>query len=150
VTFTWNQGGNFDIASQTFAPTTANGIMFASSGSYFYDTPFAHSHGQDINFTINATIDGVSRDIYTQLLTNGAAQQIVDLGKISFTKGVVTSIGFGCDACSGYTYHGFGYSGETTFTLSAVPEPASWALLVTGFVVVGVAARRRRFATAAA
>jgi hypothetical protein len=33
--------------------------------------------------------------------------------------------------------------------VAAVPEPASWAVLIAGFGVVGAAARRRRAATAA-
>lgn len=32
--------------------------------------------------------------------------------------------------------------------VAAVPEPASWALMIAGFGLVGVAARRRRFAAA--
>jgi hypothetical protein len=63
----------------------------------------------------------------------------------------VTSIGFGCDSCSSNTYHGFGYGGETTFSLVAgVPEPASWALMIVGFGLVGVTARRHSRATVAA
>lgn len=34
--------------------------------------------------------------------------------------------------------------GAASASIGAVPEPASWALLVTGFGVVGAAARRRR------
>jgi hypothetical protein len=36
-----------------------------------------------------------------------------------------------------------------TFALAAVPEPASWALMVAGFGMVGFAARRRSAAVAA-
>jgi hypothetical protein len=141
ATFMWTQGGDFDILSQSIDPTLANQISFASSVS-----PYAHSHGQDVNFTITATIDGVDKVIYTQLLTNGSEQSILALGPINFVGGTVSSIGFGCDACSGNTFHYFGYSGETTFSLATagVPEPANWALLIAGFGLVGAAARRRR------
>ena len=41
---------------------------------------------------------------------------------------------------------GNGYNGDSTLlgaTVTSVPEPASWALLITGFVMVGATARRR-------
>lgn len=37
----------------------------------------------------------------------------------------------------------------TSSDVSAVPEPASWAMLIAGFVIVGAAARRRRITVAA-
>ncbi len=45
---------------------------------------------------------------------------------------------------------GAGYSGARigALTVTAVPEPASWALLVAGFGLVGAAARRRAAITA--
>ncbi len=39
---------------------------------------------------------------------------------------------------------------DGAFKSGAVPEPASWALLIAGFGLVGAAARRRRFAIVAA
>ena len=36
--------------------------------------------------------------------------------------------------------------GLDTLSLTAVPEPATWAMMITGFCFVGVAARRRRSA----
>lgn len=41
------------------------------------------------------------------------------------------------------------YSDNLTFTTNAVPEPASWAMLMTGFGLAGAALRRRRAALAA-
>jgi hypothetical protein len=40
-------------------------------------------------------------------------------------------------------------SGSFTFASTAVPEPASWAMLVMGFGLVGVATRRRKVVVAA-
>lgn len=59
-----------------------------------------------------------------------APQGINDRGQI---------VGFGFDA-----------QGNTRgYLLTAVPEPASWAMLIAGFGLVGAAARRRRMAIAA-
>lgn len=38
--------------------------------------------------------------------------------------------------------------GAGTMTVAAVPEPASWAMLLSGFAIVGMAARRRQRAVA--
>jgi hypothetical protein len=42
-----------------------------------------------------------------------------------------------------------GYWVGDNFTFGAVPEPANWAMLIAGFGLVGVVARRRRIAVAA-
>ncbi len=153
TTFTWDQGGDGDVWSQPVAATTANFVQFFGEDTSYGEGltgPMAHSHGQDLNWTITATIDGTEQVIFTQFLTNNAHFAIRDLGKIFFTQGSVTSIGFGCDNCSGNTYHQFS---DTSFTLDVgvpgVPEPATWALMIGGFGMVGAAARRRRTVVAA-
>ncbi len=44
----------------------------------------------------------------------------------------------------------FGYLIPQTVSVSSVPEPASWALMIAGFGAVGLALRRRRFDARAA
>jgi hypothetical protein len=58
-----------------------------------------------------------------------------------------SSIYFSPLNASGYLPRSSGV--EVIATTGAVPEPASWALLVVGFGLVGVAARRRKAAVAA-
>ncbi len=152
ATFNWTGSSDFDNGEfTTIAPTFANTISFYNvsyfPGNSVYNSAGAHSHGQPVNFTINATIDGVQTDIYTQLLEFDAEQLLGGLGTITFAGGTVTTIGFGCDNCSFNTFHGFGGLGDTTFTLgnvAGVPEAATWAMLISGFGLVGAAARRRR------
>ena len=43
----------------------------------------------------------------------------------------------------------FGYAGYREFDVFAVPEPATWGLMIAGFGMVGFAARRRRATVAA-
>ena len=47
---------------------------------------------------------------------------------------------------------GNGYTGDSTLLSAtlAVPEPASWALMIAGFTMIGAAARRRRSVALAA
>lgn len=42
---------------------------------------------------------------------------------------------------------GGAYTGGLSFTAAAVPEPASWAMMISGFALVGAAMRRRRVKT---
>ena len=153
TTFTWDQGGDGDIWSQPVAATTANYVQFFGTDTSYGEGivgPMAHSHGQDITWTITATIDGLDQVIFSQFLTGGEHFAIASLGPVFFTQGSVTSIGFGCDNCSGNTFHQFN---DTTFTLETgvqgVPEPATWSLMIGGFAMVGAAARRRKTAVAA-
>ena len=43
---------------------------------------------------------------------------------------------------------GKGFAGSITYTAAAVPEPTSWALMITGFGLAGATLRRRRGALA--
>ncbi len=45
-------------------------------------------------------------------------------------------------------YYGEDFTATVTGTFAAVPEPQSWAMLIAGFGLIGVAARRRRSSTA--
>ncbi len=67
------------------------------------------------------------------------------------TAGLVGFVPAGTQFGIAVNYGGF-YNNDSTginFTLTAVPEPASWALMIAGFGLVGTAARRRRTAVAA-
>lgn len=62
-----------------------------------------------------------------------------------FTTGLIapTSVAIGDDGAFYVSNFGVAEGGGQVLRIAAIPEPASWAMLITGFAAVGVAARRR-------
>jgi hypothetical protein len=95
-------------------------------------------------------VDGSSFDpagfvvngVLTQLTTNGIPRPSVQVGTFSFSVNPGDSYGFFVRTTDGAL-------GRGVLTVGAVPEPASWAMLIAGFGLVGAAARRRRITVAA-
>lgn len=90
-------------------------------------------------------VDGSSFDpggflvngVLTQLSTDGIARPATQFGTFSFDVIAGDSYGFFISTTDGAL-------GRGALTIGAVPEPASWAMLIAGFGLVGAAARRRR------
>ena len=94
----------------------------------------ASSTGQTSYFTIGGVVDG------GQLIWNSVSP-------ITAVDGSVFTVSFA--NLSGFEI-GKSISDDVTITLnSAVPEPASWALMIGGLGLTGFALRRRRVAAAA-
>lgn len=73
---------------------------------------------------------------------------------VTFNSGAATSLAFGLrDLATGHSYNDFGVD-DISLTgplgVAAVPEPATWALLLSGFAMTGVAVRRRARGSVAA
>ena len=81
------------------------------------------------------------------------ADPIFTTGGVGFFSSTLTYNlwGTGPGAYTLYSYNGSSYPIQSngTLTVANVPEPASWALLIVGFGMVGFAARRRIAAVAA-
>jgi len=65
--------------------------------------------------------------------------QSTTVGGINILKNVQNVI-----EVQGHTTGANGYSGTATFTAGAVPEPATWGMIVVGFGAMGAAMRRRQ------
>jgi len=118
----------------------------------------------DLAFDSHGTLYGVSNGLYTINTTTGAGTQVA----ASAGSGCLMAMtieggnGFATDYCTGSSplYHldltngsvtsigNTGISNPMALTYmgaaGAVPEPASWALMLVGFAGIGVAARRRQ------
>lgn len=164
------------VAQQTVvaSPFVAGGATFSSpvglrvlTATGFYDralcphTIFACVGILTIDFA--SPVNGLSFDVYqidtTALLTlNITSGGTVTTRSLTLPEGIgprrvsldgltaITRLSMdGTTDEEGYLYDNFNF---TVGGAAAVPEPASWALLLTGFGLAGTAIRRRRAATA--
>jgi opacity protein-like surface antigen len=73
----------------------------------------------------------------------------IGVGPLGWNIYSYTVIGSGSDTLAFRSFQKPAFTGIDAVSLTAVPEPASWALLIAGFGLTGAAIRRRRAAVAA-
>ena len=150
-------GGTYPTVS---VPTDAILVHPGNAANLGVYSAFSAVTAGNYSFTID--LQSVGRDT-----TNGTTYQtftslggIVTLGAISGTLPTYLSTasitGFQTLAAGesfgvivGYNGNYGGDSTGLNFTISNVPEPATWGLMIAGFAMVGVSARRRRTSFAA-
>lgn len=102
----------------------------------------------DVSFTFN-NYGGGNGSFYE---ARGAAGNLISTGIIDFSNDFTTFIGMSGSGIKTLTWNNatngdyswqFGV-GALSFTASAVPEPATWALMILSFGAVGGAMRRRQ------
>ena len=150
------QGGSQNAVDLTGAGNTGptDGIVqtiaTAAGQQYrltFYVGNASPTGGNGSNYTqpstLNLSIDGGALSTYTNAVNTPFG---INFRKFSF---VFTAAGATSLAFSNGTV-GDNYLGLDTVSVTAVPEPATWGLMIAGFAMVGFAARRRRNAAVAA
>jgi hypothetical protein len=111
-----------------------------TAGTYTFTASF---NIQDINPTgvgislIETTAGGLPL-IFTSIGSIDANNQTFTYTR-TFTLTASQAVGFGLDNAGNYSNDSTGVN----LTVSAVPEPASWAMMIGGFGLIGAAARRR-------
>jgi len=158
----WSTSG----AIGQFQPGTAGYYNYVPNG-----LTVAYSNGGMISQTVGVT--AVAGTTYTLSTAFGVRNDLGNPGSVSllvgtnmiFATGVVPTAGnwsiytatytaSQADAGSAITIKldspgGQGGFDNVSLTAAAVPEPATWGMLLAGFSMVGVAARRRKVAVAA-
>jgi hypothetical protein len=156
----WRTGGNpwaaYDAlpnlpGNNDFVAPSGNGVVHTISFGKAIRDPYIAiiSLGQpqfQTSWTFNAPFTLIDQgqgfwgngvfNIVGNTLTAGEAHGVIQF------KGVFSSLTL-------TTNNPENWSGLTIGTTGAVPEPASWAMLIAGFGLVGAAARRRRAVVAA-
>jgi hypothetical protein len=152
------QATTFNVGDPNFQIT--NGTPFTPSITAFFYNSFSSSGAFDDTFEFTIPQDGfgsgsistsfssgsANKLVITDLIINGVSYALIDepngqsrsVGGIPIINGVLNTI----RVIGEVTGSGL-YSGTATFTAVAIPEPASWALMIAGFAAVGAAVRRR-------
>jgi hypothetical protein len=138
---------NYDIFySDAFGNLDANGFFLTIEGNC--DVAANCFNISAVTLTVNGTevfADQLLRAVYGRpgsAITPGSAANAVDGNLSTFTE-FGDTIGLGSSARMAITV---GFSGYP----AAVPEPASWALMIGGFALAGGALRFRRYRQAIA
>ncbi|MGI4876171.1 MAG: FxDxF family PEP-CTERM protein, partial [Janthinobacterium lividum] len=140
------------------------GITFARNGanSGFYEFTISQPNTIGVSSFTNSAVGNTGVFNFTSI----ALYSGVGVGGTQLETGVIVPRAGGTTQAylDAYTFgvgsYTIAYSGtvkgrpasvgsSVTFALAEVPEPASWALMVVGFGMVGFAARRRTTAVAA-
>ncbi|MBB4618821.1 FxDxF family PEP-CTERM protein [Sphingomonas abaci] len=157
------QAATFPVGSANFTATQGpNGTV---SGA-FYNTGIAAGTFTD-TFTFTLPFNGVGsgtvttstnfvgapNDLdFTSVLINDTAATITRLGNGAFEFAFANMVPIVAGRLNTITVTGLSrgngaYGGQASFIPSAVPEPATWALMLVGFAMVGATARFRRRST---
>ena len=141
-------------ATTADAATYAFDLSGSRNASFTLDTADATSSFFQTNFAnVTGTFDGMTQT--ASLINFSAVSFIADLNivgtSLGFTQFSGPALYTGSNDSPVFTPGTYQLtsivSGNSTLTITegtgAVPEPASWALMIAGFGLVGIAARRR-------
>ncbi|MBD8549002.1 FxDxF family PEP-CTERM protein [Sphingomonas sp. CFBP 8760] len=157
-------GATFPVGGSNFTATPGPNGTFAGA---FFNTGIAAGAFTDIftftlpangfgsgTVTTSATLPGSANDLdFTSVFVNDVAAQITrtegGLFEVAFTNNVPIVAGvLNRIVVNGVSRGGGAYGGQATFsTVAAVPEAATWAMMLVGFGMIGAATRYRRRAT---
>lgn len=149
--FTFNVApGHYSAANLRVSTFTVSEIQSSGVTVQFTSTT-SHTFGGLGTGIVYATktYTGADNGLVESISLNGAALAALNLGgSFQLSGRVISPTIFSGSAPDQFAY-GRSYSSPQLDLTPGVPEPAAWALMVTGFGLVGFAARRRSGVVAA-
>lgn len=154
------QAATFPVGSANFKATAGPNGTFA--GAFFNTGIAAGAFTDTFTFTLpadgfgsgtvttSANFLGNANDLdFTSVLINGMAAELFVAGSGVFESAFRNLVPITAGQLNTITVTGFSrgngaYGGQASFEPLAVPEPATWALMLAGFAMTGYALRRRR------
>jgi len=153
-----NATGNVD---QGGIGTTLNPGSF----SFIYEGATTTFHGKTYTHNVTNLLSGAFTLAHISGQgTSGSLHDSTDIGTVTYTsdildfsKSLAQDFSVSLNAAAppfGFTanqsLNGFKAASTGIFSASSVPEPTTWAMMIMGFGLLGVAARRRRLVSVAA
>jgi hypothetical protein len=135
------------------APHSASNLVeldsFGNSSMYYmldagsYDVSYWYSPRPNVASTSNGIELWIGNTLLDSITATGGSSTNWSNRTVSFatTGGALTFRAVGTSDSTG------GYLDDITISTAAVPEPATWAMMILGFGLVGAGMRRRRTAT---
>lgn len=126
--------------SGTFSNTGIAAGDFSNTFTFTMPTGFAGATITSIMSSLATNVD------FTSVTLNGSDFKISQTGDVEFRflKDLPVTSGPQTLVVNGKSGGAGSYSGTLSFALAAVPEPASWAMMILGFGGIGGVLRRRR------
>ena len=164
-----NIGQSFTLASAA----VANTLSFAVTSYYHFPTPVTVDIFTDLGGVLGASVYHATFGTFTSDVPTANMTDIVtvNIGSVAFAAGsydifltnlsdlaipnysgsgaIIEHTANGVGPATGDTYGILGGTSAVSLASGTVPEPASWALMIAGFGLVGFAARRRSGAVTA-
>ena len=141
------------VAGAAFSPsnlveldTTGNSLMFVNLGAGSYTLSYYYSPRPNVLADSNGIDVLIGSTVIDSIALAGGSDTVWQLRTVNFT----TTGGALTFAATGISDGVGGYVDSITLETAAIPEPATWGMLITGFALVGFAARRRRTGVVAA
>jgi hypothetical protein len=133
----------FDGTSGTFGDASVTESPFSRSFDFNVGTPGF------LSLTISSTRTEALNDIdFSNVTINGVNFAVLSTGvnEIRFRNNVNAIVGVNTILVEGVSGGNASFAGTITFsdTPAAIPEPATWAMMILGMGTVGFALRRRR------
>lgn len=148
------------VASASAAQAATVITIDGNSGSFAANKTGSGPFADDYIFTLPGTTGQVGASVIsidlagsggtldlTNVFLNGADLAITRTGNLVMASGVINTFGGAGQTLrivGTTTGLGGSYGGNVTFAAGAIPEPATWGMMILGFGAVGAAVRRRR------